>query len=153
MSYNQSNNEFFSYQGTINRKDYIINILIVIALLIGISFVRFDSFAPYIKPEFLYSVLMFMVNLFQFVMLMSIISLVYRRIADFSISKSITFNTNIKKLFFLFFVFPVLYLFCLRFFIDIIPILRNVLDSLVIFILTPLGLISAMILAFIKGGR
>ena len=57
MTYKQSNNDFFSYQGTINRKDYAINMLIVIALLIGISLVRFDSFAPYIRPEFLYKVL------------------------------------------------------------------------------------------------
>ena len=76
MSYQQSNKDFFSYQGTINRKDYTINMLIVIALSIGISLVRFDNFVHYIKPEFLYKILMFMVNLFQFVMLMSAISLI-----------------------------------------------------------------------------
>lgn len=151
MTYKQSNNDFFSYQGTINRKDYAINMLIVIALLIGISLVRFDSFAPYIRPEFLYKVLMFMVNLFQFVMLMSAISLVYRRIADFSILKSTTFVAWMKKIFFILFVFPVLYLFCFRFFIDIIPILQNIIDILVIFLLAPIGLITMIILVFIKG--
>ena len=105
MSDKPSNTDFFSYQGTINRKDYTINMLIVIAMLIGISLVRFDSFAPYIRPEFLYKVLMFMVNLFQFVMLMSAISLVYRRIADFSILKSTTFIVWMKKIFFILFVF------------------------------------------------
>ena len=151
MSDKPSNTDFFSYQGTINRKDYTINMLIVIAMLIGISLVRFDSFAPYIRPEFLYKVLMFMVNLFQFVMLMSAISLVYRRIADFSILKSTTFIVWMKKIFFILFVFPVLYLFCFRFFIDIIPIFQNFIDFFVIFILFPVSIIVSVILAFIKG--
>lgn len=151
MSYNESNNEFFSYQGTINRKDYVINIIIIIGLFIGISLVRFDSFQPYIKPEFLYKVLIFMVDLFQFVMLMCGISLVYRRIADFSLSKSGAFISKMQKLFALLFVFPVLYIFCFRFFINIIPIIQNILDILTIFILAPLGIISTIILAFIKG--
>lgn len=151
MSYKESNKDFFSYQGTINRKDYTINMLIVIAILIGISLVRFDNFVPYIKPEFLYKILMFMVNLFQFVMLMSAISLVYRRIADFSILKSTTFIAWMKKIFFILFVFPVLYLFCFRFFIDIIPFLQNTIDILVIFFLAPLGIITTFVIAFIKG--
>ena len=151
MSYNESNNEFFSYQGTINRKDYIINILIIISLLIGISLVKFDNFAPYIKPEFLYKVLMFMVYFFQFVMLMSVISLVYRRIADFSSSKSVVFISTMKKLFAILFIFPVLYIFCFRYFINIIPILQNTLDIITTFLLLPLGFLSMIIFAFLKG--
>ena len=153
MSNEQFNNDFFSYQGKISRKDYVINMLIVVSLLIGISFVRFDSFAPYIRPEFLYKILLFMVNLFQFVMLMSAISLVYRRIADFSDTKSITFNNCMKNFFFFLFIFPILYLFCIRYFIDIIPIIRNVIDLIVIFIIVPIGIISSIILAFIKGSQ
>ncbi|HIS89568.1 TPA: hypothetical protein IAA87_09135 [Candidatus Avigastranaerophilus faecigallinarum] len=151
MSYQQSNKDFFSYQGTINRKDYTINMLIVIALSIGISLVRFDNFVPYIKPEFLYKILMFMVNLFQFVMLMSAISLIYRRIADFSILRSPKYIDYMKKTFFILFVFPILYLFCFRFFIDIVPFLQNIMDIFVIFFLAPLGVITAFLIAFIKG--
>ena len=153
MSHKQYNNNFFSYQGTINRKNYVINMLIVVALLIGIYFLRFDNFASYIRPEFLYTILIFMVNLFQFVMLMSAISLIYRRIADFSDTKSITFNNCMKNFFFFLFIFPILYLFCIRYFIDIIPTIRNIIDLIVIFIIVPIGIISSIILAFIKGSQ
>ncbi len=153
MSYNQPNNDLFSYQGTINRKNYIINILIVIALFVGISLVHFENFAEYVNPNFLYSILLFMVDLFKFVILMSAISLVYRRIADFSNLKYMQYNVAIKKIFFILFVFPVIYIFCLRFFIDIIPIMRNFLDFVVFFILIPFSIFSAFILAFIKGNK
>lgn len=153
MSYNQQNNDLFSYQGTINRKNYIINILIVLALFIGISLVHFENFAEYVNPKFLYSILLFMVDLFKFVILISAISLVYRRIADFSNLKSIKYNVVVKKIFFILFVFPVIYIFCLRFFVDIIPIMRNFLDLFVFFILIPLSIFTTIILAFIKGNN
>ncbi len=151
MSYKDYNNDFFSYQGTISRKNYIINMLIITALFICINFVRFETFLPFIRPEFLYKILIFMVEFFKFVLLMSAISVIYRRIADFSNSKSNTFKENMKKLFSILFVFPFLYDFCIRYFIDFIPFLQHMLDIAVNIIIIPIGIIALIIFCFIKG--
>lgn len=151
MQYKDSNNDFFSYQGTISRKNYTINLLILTALFIVISLVRFESFMQFTNLTFLYSIILFMVSLFKFVILMSAISVIYRRIADISYTKQISFYNNMKKIFVLLFVFPVLYIFCLRFFIDIIPVFQNLLDMLVFYILIPFGVLAVIILCFIKG--
>ncbi len=151
MAYRNSNNDFFSYQGTIGRKNYAINMLILIALFVLISLVRFESFMRFTNLTFLYSVVLFMANLFKFVVLMSAVSVVYRRLSDIAYSKSLSFYNSIKKIFVLVFVFPILYIFCLRFFIDIIPFIQNLLDILVLYVLVPLGMLSVIILGFIKG--
>lgn len=151
MSYKEYNNDFFSYQGTISRKNYIINLIILAALFICMSFVKFETFLPYIKPEFLYKILIFMAEFFKFVLLMSAISVIYRRIADFSNSKSNIFKENIQKLFVILFVFPFLYDFCIRYFIDFIPYLQGILDIAVNLILIPIGIIALVIFGFIKG--
>ncbi len=147
----ESNNDFFSYNGTISRKNYLINMLILIALYVGCSFIRFENFEPFIPVKFLFSVLLFMVGLFKFVILMSALSVIYRRIADFSRSKSYNFIINMKRIFVFIFIFPVLYLFCLRYFFDIIPFIINILDTFVIFVLIPLAFIASIIFCFIKG--
>ncbi|MCD7780693.1 MAG: hypothetical protein LUH05_08505 [Candidatus Gastranaerophilales bacterium] len=147
----ESNNDFFSYNGTISRKNYLINMLILIALYVGCSFIRFENFEPFIPVKFLFSVLLFMVGLFKFVILMSALSVIYRRIADFSRSKSYNFIINMKRIFVFIFIFPVLYLFCLRYFFDIIPFIINILDTFVISVLIPLAFIASIIFCFIKG--
>lgn len=91
MSYQEQNNDFFSYYGIIGRKNYIINMLILITLFICMYFVKFENFAPFIRPEFLYKALIYMAEFFKFVILMSAISIVYRRIADISTKNRITF--------------------------------------------------------------
>lgn len=151
MSYNE-NNDFFSYQGTISRKNYIINMLILISLYVLISLVRFDILEQYVTFKFLFTILIFFVSLFKFVILMSSLSLIYRRIADFSFNKSYTFISNMKKLFVVFFVFPLLYIYCIRVFIGTIPVITPIFDYSMI-ILIPLGFIFALILSFIKRSK
>ena len=84
----ESNNNFFSYQGTINRKNYIIDTIIIIFLYGLLSLVKFENFKPFISFELIYSILLFVVGMFKFVLIFSFLSLVYRRIADFSAGKS-----------------------------------------------------------------
>lgn len=151
MANRESNKEFFSYQGTINRKDYIINMLILIALYTGISFINFESFAPYISYKILLNILIFMASLFKFVILFSGLSVIFRRIADFSLYKSYKFNLTMKRIFVFLYVLPVLYLFCIRYFLDITPALANILDIIVIFVIIPLACITSVIFCFIKG--
>lgn len=150
MSQQESNNDFFSYQGTIGRKNYAINMLILLALVIGLSLIKVETFAPYITYNFLYSVLAFMISMLKFVAIMAMLSVVYRRIADFSTNKPESFKILMNRTFVVLFVFPILYDFCIRFFIDIIPTLQSILDLMTIFILYPLALIAAIIFGFIK---
>lgn len=150
MSQQESNNDFFSYQGTIGRKNYAINMLILLALVVGLSLIKVETFAPYITYNFLYTVLAFMISMLKFVAIMAMLSVVYRRIADFSRNKPESFKILMNRTFVILFAFPILYDFCIRFFIDIIPALQSILDLITIFILYPLALIAAIIFGFIK---
>ena len=87
MSQQESNNDFFSYQGTISRKNYIINMLILLAIFIGCSFVRLENFKQFITYEILYNILVFMLSMVKFVSIMAILSVIYRRISDFAEAK------------------------------------------------------------------
>ncbi len=150
MSQQESNNDFFSYQGTISRKNYLINMLILILIVVGLSFIKLDSFEPFITYKFLYTVLVFMVSMLRFVAIMAILSVIYRRIADFSTNRPASFRLLMNRTFAILFVFPILYDFCIRFFIDIIPTLQNLLDIVTIFVLYPLAFIVAIIFGFMK---
>lgn len=150
MSQQESNNDFFSYQGTISRKNYLINMLILILIVVGLSFIKLDSFEPFITYKFLYTVLVFMVSMLRFVAIMAILSVIYRRIADFSTNRPTSFRLLMNRTFAILFVFPILYDFCIRFFIDIIPTLQNLLDIVTIFVLYPLAFIVAIIFGFMK---
>ena len=150
MSQQESNNDFFSYQGTISRKNYIINMFILLAIFIGCSFVRLENFKQFITYEILYNILVFMLSMVKFVSIMAILSVIYRRISDFSQYKSAFFQNTMKKIFVILFVCPVVYDYCLRFFIDIIPFLQNILDYLTIFILYPLAIIASIAFCFPK---
>ena len=150
MSQQESNNDFFSYQGTISRKNYIVNMLILLAIFVGVSFIHLENFEQYITYKFLYTIMLFMVSMLKFVSIMAALSVVYRRIADFSQYKSAIFQKIMKNIFIVLFVFPIVYDYCLRFFIDIIPPLQGILDYLTIFILYPLAIIAAIIFCFPK---
>ncbi len=150
MSYKDYNNNLFGYYGYINRKNYIINILILTLIFFGLSFIRFEIFQPYITYKFLYNTLIYIIDFIKFVAVISVLSVVYRRIADFSEGKSNKFKQNMKRIFGIFFLFPFFYIFC-RYFIDIIPIVTNILDTITIFVLIPSGIILAVIFSFIKG--
>ena len=150
MAQRESNNDFFSYQGTISRKNYIINMLILSAIYIGLSFIHFENFSDFIRYKILLTILIFMADLLKFVVLFSALSVIYRRIADFSVYKSYTFNLIMRRLFVFLYVLPVLYIFCIRYFLDIMPFLINILDIIIFFIVLPIAFISSVILCFIK---
>lgn len=150
MAQRESNNDFFSYQGTISRKNYIINMLILSAIYIGLSFIHFENFSDFIRYKILLTILIFMADLLKFVVLLSALSVIYRRIADFSVYKSYKFNLIMRRLFVFLYVLPVLYIFCIRYFLDIMPFLINILDIIVFFIVLPIAFISSVVFCFIK---
>lgn len=147
----QYNNDFFSYNGYINRKNYIINMLILIALYGAMMLVNFESFIQYTNQKFLLTVLLFLTGFFKFILIMSAISVIYRRIADISKSRSTAFSDVMKRLFILLIVFPVLYLYCIRYFLDFIPFLIYTLDFTTFYILIPVAVLTLITIAFIKG--
>lgn len=147
----QNNNDFFSYNGTINRKNYAINMFILIALYVVIYFVNFENFVLFTSQKYLLHILMFFVNLFKFVIVISAISVVYRRFADIATKKTENFKLTIKRIFTLLYVIPILHLYCIRYFLDVIPPLVSILDMITFFILLPLALITSIVLCFIKG--
>lgn len=151
MQNSEYNNSFFSYDGYINRKNYAINMLILLALYISTSLVNFKSFTQFTDYNFLQDILLFLVDFFKFVVMISALSVIYRRIADVSKKRSKNFLENAKKAFAILFVFPILYIFCLQYFLDIVPILILILNLLTFFLLIPFGAIFAIILLFVKG--
>lgn len=142
------NNDFLNYKGKINRKNYIINMLILLALYSAVILVNFNSLKQFITYDFLFTVLMFVIELFKFVLMVAIISVIYRRIADFS-----EFNENMKKIFFIFFFFPFLYLNWGHYLLDFIPPLVYILDILTFFIILPVALVLTIVYAFLKGRK
>ena len=145
MEYKEYNNNYFSWQGVINRKNYIINMFMLIAIFILTSLVPFQNFERYINFKFIYSTLIFSVNFFKFIIIMSALSVIYRRIADFSSGKSYKFKMNMIRIFAVFYVFPLLYFYCIRYFLNfyILDIFSLALGGF--------GFISALIFCFIKG--
>lgn len=144
------NNNFFSYQGVINRKNYIINMLILIGMFIALKFVNFNAFMQFSKFQFIGTILSFVVGLFQFVIFFSILSTIYRRISDISYNKAQDVKSNYIKAFGIIYVLPVLYFLCLRYFFDIVPFFLGILDLIMFYIFIPLALIFAIFLAFKK---
>ena len=151
MNHKESNSDFFSYNGTINRKDYTINLLIVVVLYIILTFTRFENILQYTKPEIIIHIFVFMVSMFKFLLVMSAISIVFRRIVDITENRSEQFKISTKKAFALLYVFPILHLFCLRYFLDIFPALVSILDMATFFVLMPISIITTIVLCFIKG--
>ena len=145
------NNDFFGWNGSIARKNYAINILIVFALYVVLSFVNFNAFEPFIPIKFLLTVLIFMSDILKIVLVMCALSLVYRRITDFSGTKPYKFQLNMKRLFVFLYVVPALYLLCVRYFFDFMPLFIQIADFLVFLILIPLAFISSLVFCFIKG--
>ncbi len=144
MSNKEYNNDYFSYEGVISRKNYTINMLILIVLLISLSLIRFDTIKQFVTYNFLYETLIFIVNFFKFVIVMSMLSVIYRRIADFSENKSIKFNLIMKRIFILLFVFPLLYFYCIIYFFNFSILFYTAL------ILTFIGFIASIIFCFLK---
>lgn len=151
MGKNGYNNDFFGYKGKIGRKNYLINMLILVAMYIAISCIQFDSLIQYITFKLIYSLLIWTVEVLKFVIIMSAISLVYRRIQDFASTKTQNFNDSMKRIFIYLFVFPTLYIFCIRYAIGIIPNITALLDTLTFLVLVPIGIVFAITISSIKG--
>ncbi len=145
MENKESNNEFFSYQGTINRKNYIINGIILILLFVITSLIRFENFEPYIKYKIIYKILIWVVEFFKFVLITSLLSVIYRRIADFSGGN----EKIIKIIFMIFFLYPFITYYFGYFLFSSIPQILNIMVLSLIGIL-PVSIILAIIFAFIK---
>ena len=148
------NNEFFGWQGTISRKDYIINLLIVFVLYIALTFLNFRIFEPYVPVKFLLTILEYLVEIFKIVLLMCGLSIIYRRITDFSGRKPYNFQLKMKRLFVFLYVIPTLYLLCIRYFFEMISVFIPIIgfmDVVMLFIILPLSFISAIVFSFIKG--
>ncbi len=150
MAYFETNNDFFGYNGVINRKNYAINMAIMFLIFLGLYFINFATFLQHTSVKFLFYILDFVISLVKFVAVFAMLSLIYRRFMDISKSKSLLFSENIKKLFIILFVFPVLYCLCVRLFIYNIPFIINILDILTFFVLIPVAAVIAIIISFIK---
>ncbi len=148
MAYKESNSAFFSWEGTINRKDYIINMLIMIVISVALPFINFEVLVP---QKILYGILMFLVQFLQFVLVFSMLSVIYRRIADFSSNYSVKRQEILRKSFIVIFVLPVVYFAILRYFLDFLQGFMGILDIIFLFVFAPVCLIISIVLAFIKG--
>ncbi len=141
-----SNSAFLSWEGTINRKDYAINMLILIALFVALHLVNFNVLAP---QKILNTILLYLVSFLQFIILISLLSIVYRRINDFSTGRSFRFQNIMKYIFGIFFLFPVLYFYIFAYFLSNIPFISVFLSyTALCFILV--AIIASIIFCFIK---
>ena len=144
MSYNDNTN-FLSFEGKIGRKNYIINLLILILLFIGIFLIKFDNYIEFFRYKFLYTILIFIIDILKFAIIISILSVIYRRIADFS-----KINEKMKYLFFVFYLLPLIYIYWGHYFLDFIPPLIYFLDILMYLIIIPIAIILTIIFSFLK---
>lgn len=144
MNTKESNSSYLSFEGIINRKDYTINMLILLGIFIGVNLINFNYLQTFFRYEFLYTIFVFIVEMLKFIVMIAIISTVYRRISDFT-----DFNDNWKRIFFIFYFFPFLYLNWGNL-LNFIPFLIKVLDIVTLFIILPIAFISSIVFAFIK---
>lgn len=144
MNTKESNSSYLSFEGIINRKDYTINMLILLGIFIGVNLINFNYLQTFFRYEFLYTIFVFIVEMLKFIVMIAIISTVYRRISDFT-----DFNDNWKRIFFIFYFFPFLYLNWGNL-LNFIPFLIKVLDIVTLFIILPVAFISSIVFAFIK---
>ena len=145
--YDNSNNnsDFLSYRGRISRKNYIINVLILLTLYILTSLVNFNAFAQFFSFEFFNTILTFLVEFFKFVLVVSLISVVYRRINDCT-----NFDGIVKNVFVIFYFIPFLYLSFGHYMLDFMPGILRILDLETFFILLPGAVIATIVFAIIK---
>lgn len=144
---NNYNNDFLNYSGKISRKNYIINLLILVSMLILLSATDFSVFTKNCS-ELLSSSLFYILDFLKFVIIVAIISVVYRRIADFS-----SFGKEMKTFFVLFYFIPFLYISLGHFILDSAPTLISIFDWITLIIILPVAIISSFIFAFLKSKK
>lgn len=138
------NNGFYGYNGYINRKNYAINLFILVALYVSTNLVNWNSFTQFTSHKFLSDVLLYIILCFQFIMVLCLLSVVYRRISDIIKNKTEKTKDNAKTFFIVLYVIPVLYFLALRQFINF-----YILDILVLLLIL-ISAISSIVLCFIK---
>ena len=146
MAYKESNSAFLSWEGTISRKDYAINMLIAVVSLIALYFTNFSVLVP---QKFLYDIIVFLVQFLQFILIISVLSLIYRRIEDFSRRFTIKIQRIFKYLFYILCLFPIIYIFVLNYLLNIIPIITVILNISSL-IAGFLGILFSIIVGLIK---
>ena len=146
---NFQNNNFFSYEGTINRKNYTINMLIIITLCACLQFVDFSFYFSFTKLTFLYGIFEFLVILFKYVLMFCAISVVYRRITDITCNSSAKTKDIAKKIFTCVYIVPLL-LYFLGGILFQQGIIMNLIILVVFFLFLPISAITSILLCFIK---
>lgn len=142
---NYENNSFYSYNGHINRKNYIINLLILLALYVSTLLVNWNVFFQFTPYKFLIDILMYVVLCFQFIIVFCSLSVIYRRISDITKNKNEEVKNKAKTIFALLYVFPIIYLFGIK------QLVNFAFIDLIVFCLLSVSSICAIVLCFIKG--
>ena len=140
-----SNNSFFSFEGTISRKDYCINILILFFILLGLQITDFEKLFEFLNQNFLYIIILNVIFLFKFVTIICLISVIYRRMLDFSNSRE-----NTKKIFGVLYIFPIFYYYWGSYITNVLPIFKDILDFATYLVIIPIAFIASIAFAFIK---
>lgn len=150
MNKREFNAAFFSYEGTINRKDYAINMLILISLFIGLSLIRPEAFVLHTSLKFLAIILSFLISMLKFVTGFSILSQIYRRNKDIAYNKSEKTRNILNKLFIFIYAVPIILYYSISIlFGGLLPLIAN-LAPFIITIMFPIMLIYAIVIGFIK---
>lgn len=149
MNKDNENYGFFGYEGVIGRKNYFINSAILVVLFILLCFINISKLQQYTQLTFLYYVLDFVIGFGKFFIVFSLISLIYRRLADITFSKSDKIKKTAKIIFSIFYIYPII-AYCIGPLLDVIQGLNTLLLYSIIIIL-PFALLMAFVLLFIKG--
>lgn len=151
MNKKDFNTAFFSYEGEINRKDYAINMLILIGLFFALSFIKPELFVLHTSLKFLATIIYFIISLTKFIICFSILSQIYRRIKDITFNKSTKTKNLLDKLFIFIYVAPIILFYVVSFLLaDIFPAVMGLM-FLLVQIIFPIMILFAIIISFIKG--
>lgn len=138
------NNNFLSYEGKIDRKNYAINMSIIIALACLLFYTDFSVIFRYSRIPLLYDVFTFMLGFASLIMFCCVLSIVYRRITDISDNRSEKFKKIMTTLYAIFLCIPFAYYF-------LEGIINSPLINMIIYFgLYPLSLIFCIITGFVK---
>lgn len=144
---NNYNSDFFSYYGKINRKNYIINLLILSALFLLLSITDFTIFTKF-SSEILTTTVFSILDFLRFVIIAAILSVIYRRIADFS-----NHNKKLKTFFVIFYLTPFIFYYLGNFLFDFSSSLLVILNTIILNIIFPISIIAAIVFAFLKSKK
>lgn len=138
------NNNFLSYTGKIDRKNYAINMSILIVLACLLFYTDFSIIFKYSQISMLYEIFTFILGFAYVIIFGCVLSVVYRRVVDISENRSKKFKDIMTTLYAIFLCIPFAYYF-------LEGILNIPLLSMIIYFgLYPLSLIFCIIIGFVK---